>query len=102
MKNIPISYHPWEFLQNELETRGRDSSNFAQMINISEEDLNKIIQWKKSLTPQLAYSLAIAFDEPIQTWMRLQADWDTYQVIKNDQEEHLARWILQKKQKVFA
>lgn len=99
---INISYHPWEYLIEELKARWRSQVKFASLIWVSKTELNEIIKWHRDLNAKIAYRIAIAFDEPAETWIRLQADRDTYKMIRNSQEQKIAEKIASERAVVFA
>jgi plasmid maintenance system antidote protein VapI len=68
-------FHPWEFLSDELEARGRSQKNFSYILWISPAYLNEIIKGKKNLTPELCIRIWDAFWTTANVRWNLQSEY---------------------------
>jgi antitoxin HigA-1 len=74
---------PGEMLLEEfLRPMGLGQTEAARLLGISLNRLNEIVLGKRSITADTALRLARVFKMSPQFWMRLQADWDLQQAIR--------------------
>jgi len=72
-----IPTHPGIILLEEfLEPLNITPKTLAAYLNISVDQINKIIQEKNKITPDIAWLLARAFNTTPQFWMNLQTNYD--------------------------
>jgi antitoxin HigA-1 len=77
------SVSPGEMLLEEfLKPMGLGQTEAARLLGISLNRLNEIVLGKRSITADTALRLARLFKMSPQFWMRLQADWDLQQAIR--------------------
>lgn len=55
-------------------------SSLAEHLHISRKTLSKIVNCRGSVTPEMAYRLAKAFNTTPQLWMNLQSNFDLWHV----------------------
>ncbi len=77
-------FHPWEFISDELEVRGRSQKKFAYILWISPAYLNEIIKGKKNLTPELCIRIWGAFWTTANVRWNLQSE---YSLVTTKQRE---------------
>lgn len=97
---IKVAYHPWTYLRDELYTRGRTQTKFAELLWISKSELNDLIHWRRNITPKTAMIIALALDEDADVRMRLQNRRDKYQIEKNRENITLFQEILARKKEL--
>lgn len=69
--------HPGIILLEEfLQPMNITQETLASYLNISIKQINKIIQEKDKITPEIAWLLAQAFNTTPQFWMNLQTNYD--------------------------
>jgi len=72
-----IPTHPGIILLEEfLQPMNITQETLATYLNISIKQINKIIQEKDKITPEIAWLLAQAFNTTPQFWMNLQTNYD--------------------------
>ena len=72
-----IPTHPGIILLEEfLQPMNITQETLASYLNISIKQINKIIQEKDKITPEIAWLLAQAFNTTPQFWMNLQTNYD--------------------------
>jgi addiction module HigA family antidote len=70
-------------LEEFLKPMGLGQTEAARLLGISLNRLNEIVLGKRSITADTALRLARLFKMSPQFWMRLQADWDLQQAIRD-------------------
>jgi HTH-type transcriptional regulator/antitoxin HigA len=60
--NVPYAVHPEEYLKMELEARDLKQKDFAEILGISKEEVNLIVNGKRNITPRLASRIGQAFE----------------------------------------
>jgi HTH-type transcriptional regulator/antitoxin HigA len=71
--NVPAeAFSPGEFLRDELEARGWNQTEFAEIIGRPPRVVNEIIAGKRGISPETAHELAAAFGTSAQLWMNLE------------------------------
>jgi addiction module HigA family antidote len=69
--------HPGEMLLKEfLEPAGISRAKFARHLGISLKSLNEVIQGQRSITPDIAWLLAMALGAGPEIWTDLQSAFD--------------------------
>jgi addiction module HigA family antidote len=77
--------HPGEILAEfYLEPLNLTVTAAAEKLIISRPNLSAIINGKAGISPGMAVKLAKAFDTTPHYWLNLQANYDLWQVSKND------------------
>jgi len=73
--NIPVG----EFIKNELEFRGWNQEDLANIMDISLKTVNQIIKGKQGITVQTAIKLGTTFGQSPEYWLNL---YNTYCIIE--------------------
>lgn len=80
-----MNISPGDLIKEELEFYGWDQKDLADIINVSEKHLSKIINSKVNISNNTAKSLSSVFKQSPEFWLK--ADYDYYQHKKNSVEE---------------
>jgi HTH-type transcriptional regulator/antitoxin HigA len=72
-------FPPGEFLRDELDARGWNQTEFAEIIGREPRVVNELILGKRAITPETATELAAALGTSAQFWMNLES---AYQLSK--------------------
>ena len=76
---------PGEILLEEfLKPMGLGQLEASRRLGVSLNRLNEIVLGKRAVTADTALRLARLFDMSPQFWMRLQADWDLHQALRQE------------------
>jgi addiction module HigA family antidote len=70
------SFHPGEFIKEELEAREMKQKELSDKMEIAATVLSEIIHGKRNLTPVLALKLETALGINAEFWMKLQVGYD--------------------------
>src|ERR1700690_1405038 len=71
--NVPAEvFSPGEFLRDELEARGWNQTEFAEIIGRPPRVVNEIIAGKRGISPETVHEFAAAFGTSAQLWMNLE------------------------------
>ena len=69
---IPVrAIHPGEILREELQERGINQREFAQVIGVRSTHLDEFIKGKRNMNDNLAIMLEQHLGSPYKTWMSL-------------------------------
>lgn len=82
-------FHPWEYVGEELEARGRNQRNFADIIWISPSYLNMIIKGTKNLTPELCVKIGEAFGTSAEVRMNTQSAYSLVMAKKKTKQKEI-------------
>ena len=83
LKN-PKPSHPGEILKEVyLEQLGWTQTKLAKELNCAHRKVNEIVNGKRSISPDFALDLEAVLKTEAEMWIRLQAEFDLYQVRKN-------------------
>lgn len=80
--NVP---HPGVFIKEELEERGWSQRDLAYILGCSEQAVTIIVNGKRSITPETAKALAMAFDVSPEFFTNLQQAYDLARAQEPDQ-----------------
>ena len=84
--------HPGEMLLEEfLLPLGISQSAFAVQLGVSFPRLNKVINAKRSVTPDTALRLAQVTGMSADFWLGLQQDWDLWHAMRSKEATQIAR-----------
>ncbi|MDR3169265.1 MAG: HigA family addiction module antidote protein [Candidatus Peribacteria bacterium] len=83
---IPLAFHPGEYINREINERGRTQKRFADILGIDKSELNNLIKGRRNVTPRLAMRLSKAFGTGEKVWMNLQNRYDLYLLNMNEEE----------------
>lgn len=79
-----MALHPGELLKDELEYRNILQTKFAEKVGISFSTLNKILNGKRSISPELALTMEAVLGVNADMLVRMQSDYDIYQARHNN------------------
>lgn len=77
------AFHPGELIKDELEYRNIPQSELANKIGLSASSLNKMLNGKRPLTPELALTMEAVLGVNADMLVRMQSDYDIYQMRHN-------------------
>lgn len=97
---ITQAYHPWIYLLEEIETRGRTQSYFAQLLSIDKSELNNIIKWRRNITARIATRIWYVFNTSAEVRLQLQNMYDIY-IVQTSTEHKFYVENLNKKENTF-
>lgn len=84
--------HPGEMLLEEfLKPLGISQSAFAMRLGVSFPRLNKVINGKRCVTPDIALRLAQVLGMSADFWLDLQSDWDLWHAMQTEKAEEIAQ-----------
>lgn len=78
--------HPGEILQEKMNSTGMSRKELALRTNVTEKHICTIVNCDKSISTAFARKLGYVFEDA-KYWMRLQADYDAYQVSLQEEYE---------------
>lgn len=70
-----VFFHPGYYIKEIIDSEGYSIKGFADKLNISEEDLIKIIDGDLNISCELASKLSLVLGTSIEYWLNIQ---DTY------------------------
>ncbi|SRR5690606_24121261 len=70
------AFHPWIFLQEEIEERELLKKTIAQQLEILPTNLSEILKGKRNISPRLAVRLEKVLNISAEYWLNLQMAWD--------------------------
>jgi HTH-type transcriptional regulator/antitoxin HigA len=73
---ISISYHPGEFLQEEVEERQLVKSEFAKKIDMTPSHLSDLFKGKRHIGARLALKLEKELGISAEFWLNMQTKFD--------------------------
>lgn len=84
------SFHPGEFIKDELEAREMKQKELSDKMEIAATVLSEIIHGKRNLTPVLALKLEASLGINAEFWMKLQITYDI-NLIRNQYASQIKR-----------
>ena len=90
-------YHPGVYLKDDLEVMNMSAREFSARSGISERVLSPFINGKTDITFDLAYKLSAFFGSSIESWMKLQQNYDLYRYNLNEEKNKKKELELAKK-----
>lgn len=79
-----VAFHPWEYIEEELEARNWTQAKFAEIVWISRPFVNDLIKGRKNITPALAVMIGAALWTSPDLWIWLQNLYDVTN-LQNDE-----------------
>jgi addiction module HigA family antidote len=77
--------HPGRIVRNAcLEPLGLSITEGAQVLGVSRQALNNVVNGKSGISPMMAIRLAKAFGSTPETWLRMQLAYDLAQARKEE------------------
>ncbi|MDO9520031.1 MAG: HigA family addiction module antitoxin [Pseudohongiella sp.] len=84
MNAVAEVFPPGEFLKDELEARGWNQTEFAEIIGRPVRLINEIIAGKKTITPETAIQLGDSLGTGPELWMNLESQYQLSKVRRTD------------------
>ncbi|MBQ9812791.1 MAG: helix-turn-helix domain-containing protein [Thermoguttaceae bacterium] len=78
---------PGEILLDLLEDRGVSQVEFARLIDLSENEVEAIVNGETELSYEVARKIEQALDVPASTLMNLEESWQKYRQKKEEEQE---------------
>jgi antitoxin HigA-1 len=89
MKNPP---HPGRSIRNAcLEPLGLSVTEGAEILGVTRQALNNVINGKSGISPEMAIRLTKAFGSTPETWLRMQLAYDLAAALKNERRIKVRR-----------
>lgn len=82
--------HPGVILKSQLDEICMTNRELAFRVNASEKHISMIINGGKNISPAFAKKLSYVFDMTAADWLKIQADYDEYQ-LKLSEEENISQ-----------
>src|SRR5579871_127228 len=67
---------PGDALREWMQRRDWSQSDLAYVLGVNNAAVNQILQGKRGISADMAKALAVAFDLPLDTFVKLQAEWE--------------------------
>jgi addiction module HigA family antidote len=84
--------HPGRIVRNAcLEPLGLSITEGAEVLGVSRQTLNNVVNGKSGISPEMAIRLAKAFGSTAETWLRMQVAYDLAQVRKEESKIKVRR-----------
>lgn len=96
MKNPP---HPGRSIRNAcLEPLGLSITEGAEVLGVTRQTLNNVVNGKSGISPEMAIRLSKAFGSTPETWLRMQLAYDLAKARKDESKirvrrQHLPRGL---------
>lgn len=75
--NDQMAFHPGVYIQDNLEHLDMTQRELAARVDTSAKTISEIVRGEQSLTPKIAINIAKVFNVDSQTWLNIQAKYDT-------------------------
>ncbi len=79
-------FPPGEYIKDEMEARGWTHDDLAEIIGISRRQVINLIQNKSGITVEMAHHLGDAFTQNAETWINLQASYESALLAQKERE----------------
>ena len=80
--------HPGEMLREEfMPDYGLSVSKLAELIGVSRQTINELINERRSMSPDMACRLAKLFGDDPESWLNLQMNVDLWEAYNNKKED---------------
>lgn len=90
MKNPP---HPGRIARQDcLEPLGLSVTAGANILGVSRQALNNLVNERAGISPEMAIRLAKAFGSSAQTWLQMQSNYDLAQALKSESRIRVRRY----------
>ncbi|MBD2487645.1 HigA family addiction module antitoxin [Aulosira sp. FACHB-615] len=80
--------HPGEVIADILDDLDIDSTKFAEILGVSNQIVNEIINGQRAITVDIAIRLGKALGNGPRLWLNLQQKVDIWDALQNHQEEY--------------
>jgi HTH-type transcriptional regulator / antitoxin HigA len=82
---------PGDIIRRELEARGWQQKDLAEIMGRPEQTISEIVNGKKQITPETARELACAFGTSAELWMNLETTYRLQLAERQREEEEIRR-----------
>jgi HTH-type transcriptional regulator / antitoxin HigA len=89
------AFSPGDYIREELDARGWSQVDLSEITGRTPAAINEIVMAKRSVTPEMAQSLADAFGTSAELWMNLESAYQLSQGIQSDP-------VVSKRAKIYA
>lgn len=90
MKN-PV--HPGRIVRQDcLEPLGLSVTKAAEILGVSRQAANNLVNEKAGVSPEMAIRLSKAFGGTAEAWLQMQMNYDLAQARKHEQKIHVQRY----------
>jgi addiction module HigA family antidote len=90
MKNPP---HPGRSIRSAcLEPLGLSVAHGAEVLGVTRQTLNNVVNGKSGISPEMAIRLSKAFGSTPETWLRMQLAYDLAQARKDESKIKVRRY----------
>ena len=89
----PLTFHPCEFLLEEIEERGLKKTKFAKSIGLLPGNLSELFKGKWHINARMAVRLERALGVSAEYWMGLQSTYDMTIARELEHAEHFRNYI---------
>ena len=84
--------HPGRIVRSAcLEPLGLTVTEGAEVLGVTRQTLNNVINGKSAISPEMAIRLSKAFGSTPETWLRMQLSYDLAQARKNESKIKVRR-----------
>jgi addiction module HigA family antidote len=85
--------HPGRIVRQEcIEALGLSVTEAANLLNVTRQTLNNLVNEKAAISPEMAIRLEKGFGGKADTWIRMQASYDLAQARKKSDQIHVQRF----------
>ena len=85
--------HPGGFIKRSVLPEGLSVTAAAQVLGVGRPALSNLLNEKASLSPEMALRVEKAFGVQVDTLLRMQARYDTYQIRQREREIAVNRYV---------
>lgn len=78
MSNPAVCFAPGDYIQEELKARGWCNLHLADLLRVSDREIDELLLGEMEITPDLAQRLSAAFGTSAQLWLNLQASYSSW------------------------
>ena len=86
--------HPGRIVRQDcLEALGLSVTRAAEVLGVTRQTLNNVVNEKAGISPEMAIRLSKAFGSTPDTWVRMQAAFDLSVALKVEKKIRVARYV---------
>ena len=87
--------HPGRIVRQDcLEALGLTVTRAAEVLGVTRQTLNNVVNEKAGISPEMAIRLSKAFGSTPDTWVRMQAAFDLAVALKGEKKIRVARYAV--------
>ncbi len=80
------AFPPGDVIKRELDARGWKQDDLAKILGRTRQTVNRLIQGRTAITPEMAHELAAAFGTSAKLWMNLQTSYELSRAAKDGRD----------------